>query len=87
LWKNPKCSGLEPADSADAERLNETMDRLLGLYDPKLFTLYLHCLNLEVHGGWPDRRGGARKGRDYSTLFSMFTITLLLCVADNLLVA
>jgi hypothetical protein len=38
----------------DAGRLNETVDRLLGLFDPKIFTLYLHCFNLQVPGGWPE---------------------------------
>lgn len=38
----------------DAERLNETIDRLTGLFDPKLFTLYLHCFNMQVDGGWPE---------------------------------
>ena len=38
----------------DAERLTETIDRLLGLFEPKLLTLYLHCFNLQVPGGWAD---------------------------------
>ena len=38
----------------DADRLNETLDRLVGLFEPKLLTLYLHCFNLQVPGGWPD---------------------------------
>jgi hypothetical protein len=38
----------------DAGRLNETVDRLLGLFEPKLFTLYLHCFNMQVPGGWPE---------------------------------
>ncbi len=38
----------------DPERLAETIDRLLGLFEPKLLTLYLHCFNLQVPGGWPD---------------------------------
>jgi hypothetical protein len=38
----------------DAERLASTIDRLVGLFDPKLFTLYLHCFNLQVTGGWPE---------------------------------
>lgn len=38
----------------DAERLTATIDRLVGLFDPKLFTLYLHCFNMQVPGGWPE---------------------------------
>ena len=38
----------------DAERLTTTIDRLIGLFDPKLLTLYLHCFNLQVPGGWPE---------------------------------
>jgi len=38
----------------DPERLAETIDRLLGLFEPKLLTLYLHCFNLQVPGGWAD---------------------------------
>jgi hypothetical protein len=38
----------------DPERLNSTLDRLLGLFDPKLLTLYLHCFNLQVPGGWQE---------------------------------
>ncbi len=37
----------------DAERLNTTIDRLADIFDPKLFTLYLHCFNMQVPGGWP----------------------------------
>jgi hypothetical protein len=37
----------------DAERLTATIDRLIGLFDPKLLTLYLHCFNMQVPGGWP----------------------------------
>jgi hypothetical protein len=38
----------------DAERLDATIDRLIGLFDPKLLTLYLHCFNMQVAGGWPE---------------------------------
>jgi hypothetical protein len=38
----------------DAERLDATIDRLIGLFDPKLLTLYLHCFNMQVPGGWPE---------------------------------
>ena len=38
----------------DPERLTETVERLLGVFEPKLLTLYLHCFNLQVPGGWSD---------------------------------
>ncbi|MEI6656344.1 MAG: hypothetical protein WCP45_16400 [Verrucomicrobiota bacterium] len=38
----------------DPERLAETLERLLGLFEPKLLTLYLHCFNMQLPGGWPD---------------------------------
>ena len=37
----------------DTERLNSTIDRLAGLFDHKLLTVYLHCFNMQVDGGWP----------------------------------
>jgi hypothetical protein len=38
----------------DPERLATTVDRLLELFDPKLFTLYLCCFNLQLPGGWQE---------------------------------
>jgi len=38
----------------DTERLNATIDRLADVFDPKLLTVYLHCFNLHVQGGWPE---------------------------------
>ncbi|MEI6175971.1 MAG: hypothetical protein WCS43_03695 [Verrucomicrobiota bacterium] len=38
----------------DPERLAGTVDRLIEIFDPKLLTLYLHCFNLQVPGGWQD---------------------------------
>jgi hypothetical protein len=38
----------------DPERLNSTIDRLVDIFDPKLFTVYLHCFNMQVTGGWPE---------------------------------
>ena len=38
----------------DPERLDATIDRLVSLFDPKLLTLYLHCFNMQVAGGWPE---------------------------------
>jgi hypothetical protein len=37
----------------DAERLNATIDRLAGIFDPKLLTVYLHCFNMQLPDGWP----------------------------------
>jgi hypothetical protein len=36
----------------DGERLDQTVDRLVDLFDPKLFTMYLRCFNLQTPGGW-----------------------------------
>ncbi len=38
----------------DAARLDTTIDRLAGLFDHKLLTVYLHCFNMQVDGGWPN---------------------------------
>jgi hypothetical protein len=38
----------------DPERLTATIERLIDLFDPKLFTLYLHCFNLQRPGGWTE---------------------------------
>ena len=38
----------------DAARLDTTIDRLVDIFDPKLFTAYLHCFNMQVPGGWPE---------------------------------
>ncbi|RYD31792.1 MAG: hypothetical protein EOP87_14055 [Verrucomicrobiaceae bacterium] len=38
----------------DAERLSTTIDKLVDIFDPKMLTLYLHCFNLQVPGGWPE---------------------------------
>lgn len=38
----------------DGERLNTTVDKLVDIFDPKLFTAYLHCFNLQIPGGWPE---------------------------------
>ncbi|MEO7099951.1 MAG: hypothetical protein ABI162_11355 [Luteolibacter sp.] len=37
----------------DGERLSGTIDRLAELFDPKLLTVYLHCFNMQLPGGWP----------------------------------
>ncbi|MBC7980909.1 MAG: hypothetical protein H7Y36_10135 [Armatimonadetes bacterium] len=36
----------------DKERLDATVDRLVDIFDPKIFTLYLHCFNMQVPGGY-----------------------------------
>ncbi|MBK1884506.1 hypothetical protein JIN85_18970 [Luteolibacter pohnpeiensis] len=38
----------------DSERLDSTVDRLVDLFEPKMFTLYLYCFNMQVPGGWPN---------------------------------
>ena len=38
----------------DGERLATTLDRLAELFDPKLLTVYLHCFNMQLPGGWPE---------------------------------
>ena len=38
----------------DATRLASTIDRLVDVFDPKIFTVYLHCFNMQVLGGWPE---------------------------------
>lgn len=37
----------------DQERLDLTVDRLVDLFDPTMFTFYLHAFNMQVPGGWP----------------------------------
>ena len=37
----------------DEERLDTTVDKLVDVFDPKIFTLYLHCFNMQVAGGYP----------------------------------
>lgn len=37
----------------DKDRLNETVEKLVDVFDPKIFTLYLHCFNMQVPGGYP----------------------------------
>ena len=38
----------------DSERLNTTIDRLVDIFEPKLLTVYLHCFNMQVPGGWSE---------------------------------
>ena len=37
----------------DKERLDATVERLVDVFDAKIFTLYLHCFNMQVPGGYP----------------------------------
>jgi len=37
----------------DSERLDQTVDRLIDVFDPKMLTFYLRCFNLQSPGGWP----------------------------------
>jgi hypothetical protein len=37
----------------DGARLDETIDRLVDVFDPKMLTLYLRCFNLQSPDGWP----------------------------------
>ncbi len=37
----------------DKERLDQTVDKLVDVFDPKIFTLYLHCFNMQLPGGYP----------------------------------
>jgi hypothetical protein len=38
----------------DEERLANTVNKLVDIFDPKMLTLYLRCFNLQVPGGWPE---------------------------------
>lgn len=37
----------------DKNRLDATVDKLVDVFDPKIFTLYLHCFNMQRMGGYP----------------------------------
>ncbi len=38
----------------DPVRLDTTIDRLVDIFEPKLFTVYLHCFNMQAPGGWSE---------------------------------
>jgi hypothetical protein len=38
----------------DTARLDTSVERLADVFDPKLLTVYLHCFNMQVPGGWPE---------------------------------
>lgn len=37
----------------DKEKLDVTVDKLVDVFDPKIFTVYLHCFNMQRAGGYP----------------------------------
>lgn len=37
----------------DKERLDATVDKLVDVFDPRIFTVYLHCFNMQLAGGYP----------------------------------
>lgn len=38
----------------DAAKLDETVEKLSDVFDPKMFTVYLHCFNMQRLGGYPN---------------------------------
>jgi hypothetical protein len=44
-------SGALPKE-LDAKKLDETIEKLVDVFDPKIFTLYLLCFNMQVAGGY-----------------------------------
>lgn len=44
-------SGALPSE-LDSKKLSETIGKLVDVFDPKIFTLYLHCFNMQVPGGY-----------------------------------
>jgi hypothetical protein len=40
-------------EELDKEKLNEIVDKLVDVFNPKIFTLYLYCFNMQVAGGYP----------------------------------
>lgn len=45
-------SGALPKD-LDQAKLDETIEKLVDVFDPKIFTIYMHCFNMQVPGGYP----------------------------------
>jgi hypothetical protein len=37
----------------DKDKLDATVDKLVDVFDPKIFTVYLHCFNMQLPGGYP----------------------------------
>jgi len=44
-------SGALPRE-LDEKKLDETIEKLVDVFDPKIFTLYLLCFNMQVAGGY-----------------------------------
>jgi hypothetical protein len=44
-------SGALPKE-LDPKKLDETVEKLVDIFDPKIFTLYLLCFNMQVAGGY-----------------------------------
>lgn len=44
-------SGALP-NELDPKKLDETVEKLADVFDPKIFTLYLLCFNMQVAGGY-----------------------------------
>lgn len=38
----------------DKMKLDETAEKMVDIFDPKIFTLYLYCFNMQVAGGYPN---------------------------------
>jgi L-cysteine desulfidase len=38
----------------DQAKLDETVEKLADVFDPKIFAIYLHCFNMQVPGGYPN---------------------------------
>lgn len=43
----------ELPEELDKAQLDETVDKLVDVFDPKIFTMYLLCFNMQVPGGYP----------------------------------
>ncbi|MES2996468.1 MAG: hypothetical protein V4733_06625 [Verrucomicrobiota bacterium] len=44
-------------EGLNPERLDQTIEKLVDVFDPKIVTMYLHCFNLQRPGGWPEITG------------------------------
>lgn len=42
----------ELPETLDDEKLNQTIERLLEMFDSKLVTLYFQVFNLQIPSGW-----------------------------------
>lgn len=39
-------------EKLDKGRLDETVEKLVDVFDPRIFTIYLYCFNMQVEGGY-----------------------------------